>query len=216
MYSCTDCGNHVCEDHSHFGSDGLEQCARSNIRRERAEAGPPPPPPPGGGGGQGGPSGQGGGGSGGHGHAPFPPPGPGHPGGGQGPAGPPEGPSGAGDTLVEHPGSMVVLPTLMELRTISVVRVSMVQPLGVVSTVRALVLALVSPMLLQATLQASGMPVILERVSAMAMAPMVPIGQGMAVFFLKQEETTGETGAPSVTSGSPLPVLLWSHALVVE
>ena len=44
----------------------------------------------------------------------------------------------------------------------------MVQPLGVVSTVRALVLALVSPMLLQATLQASGMPVILERVSAMS------------------------------------------------
>ena len=73
------------------------------------------------------------------------------------------------------------------------------------------------PMLLQATLQASGMPVILERVSAMAMAQMVPIGQGMAVFFLKQsEETTGETGALSVTSGSPLPVLLWSHVLVVE
>ena len=83
MYSCTECGNHVCEDHSHFGSDGLERCARCNIRRERAEAGPPPPPPPGGGGGQGGPPGQGGGGSGGHGHAPFPPPGPGHPGGGQ-------------------------------------------------------------------------------------------------------------------------------------
>ena len=42
----------------------------------------------------------------------------------------------------------------------------------------------VSPMLLQATLQASGMPVILERVSAMAVAQMVPIGRGMAVFFL--------------------------------
>ena len=35
--------------------------------------------------------------------------------------------------------------------------------------------------------------------------------------FLKQSgEKTGETGAPSVTSGSPLPALLWSHALVVE
>ena len=43
MYSCTECGNHICEDHSHFGSDGLEQCARCNIRHERAEAGPPPP-----------------------------------------------------------------------------------------------------------------------------------------------------------------------------
>ena len=25
MYSCTECGNHICEDHSHFGSDGLVQ-----------------------------------------------------------------------------------------------------------------------------------------------------------------------------------------------
>ena len=181
-----------------------------NIRRERAEAGPPPPPPPpppGGGGGQGGPPGQGGGGSGGHGHAPFPPPGPGHPGGGARVVG-----LLPGGTLVEHPGSMVVLLTLKELRTTSVVRVSMVQPLGVVSTVRALVLALVSPMLVQATLQASGMPVILERVSAMAMAHTVPIGRGMAVFFLKQsEETMGETGAPSVTSG-PM-CWLWNEGL---
>ena len=93
--------------------------------------------------------------------------------------------------VVERPDSMV---TFMELRTISAVRVSMVQPMGVVSTIRALVLALVSPTLLQATLQASGMPVILERVIAMALAPMVPIGQGMAVFFVKQsEETMGET-----------------------
>ena len=93
MYFCTDCGTHVCENHSYFGSDGLERCARCNVRHERAQAGPPPPPPPGGGGGQGGPPGQGGSGSGGHGHAPLPPPGPGHPGGGQGPAGPPGGPS---------------------------------------------------------------------------------------------------------------------------
>ena len=36
------------EDHSYFGNDGLERCARCNIRHERANAGPPPPPPPGG------------------------------------------------------------------------------------------------------------------------------------------------------------------------
>ena len=58
MYLCTDCGTHVCENHSYFGNDGLERCARCNIRHERAQAGPPPPPPPGGGGGQGGPPGQ--------------------------------------------------------------------------------------------------------------------------------------------------------------
>ena len=98
MYLCTDCGTHVCENHSYFGSDGLERCARCNIRHERAQAGPPPPPPPGGGGGQGGPPGQGESGSGGHGHAPLPPPGPGHPGGGQGPAGPSGGPSGGAPT----------------------------------------------------------------------------------------------------------------------
>ena len=63
MYLCTDCGTHVCENHSYFGNDGLERCARCNIRHERAQAGPPPPPPPGGGGGQGGPPGQGGSGS---------------------------------------------------------------------------------------------------------------------------------------------------------
>ena len=60
MYLCTDCGNHVCENHSYFGNDGLERCARCNVLHERAQAGPPPPPPPGGGGGQGGPPGQGG------------------------------------------------------------------------------------------------------------------------------------------------------------
>ena len=114
MYFCTDCGTHVCENHSYFGDDGLERCARCNIRHERAQAGPPPPPPPGGGGGQGGPPGQGGSGSGGHGHAPLPPPGPGHPGGGQGPAG-----LLPGDTQVERPGSVVVLLMLMELGTIS-------------------------------------------------------------------------------------------------
>ena len=75
MYLCTDCGTHVCENHSYFGNDGLERCARCNILHERAHAGPPPPPPPGGGGGQGGPPGQGGSGTGGHGHAPAPPPG---------------------------------------------------------------------------------------------------------------------------------------------
>ena len=36
------------EDHSYFGNDGRERCARCNIRHERANAGPPPPPPPGG------------------------------------------------------------------------------------------------------------------------------------------------------------------------
>ena len=115
MYSCTECTNHICEDHSHFGNDGLERCARCNIRHERAVAGPPPPPPPGGGGGQGGPSGQGGSGSGGHGHAPFPPP-------------VLDIPAEAevldllearvqgllpGVSLVEHPGSMVVLLILI-------------------------------------------------------------------------------------------------------
>ena len=27
MYFCTDCGTHVCENHSYFGNDGLERCA---------------------------------------------------------------------------------------------------------------------------------------------------------------------------------------------
>ena len=27
MYLCTDCGTHVCENHSYFGNDGLERCA---------------------------------------------------------------------------------------------------------------------------------------------------------------------------------------------
>ena len=40
MYLCTDCGTHVCENHSYFGNDGLERCARCNIRHERAQAGP--------------------------------------------------------------------------------------------------------------------------------------------------------------------------------
>ena len=113
MYFCTDCGTHVCENHSYFGNDGLERCARCNIRHERAQAGPPPPPPPGGGGGQGGPPGQGGSGSGGHGHAPLPPPGPGHP--GKVPLDLLEGRVEGllpGDTQVEHPGSVVVLVAL--------------------------------------------------------------------------------------------------------
>ena len=81
----------------------------------------------------------------------------------------------------------------------------MVQLMEVVSTIRALVLALVSLPLLQTTLQASGMPVILERVHAKGTVLMVPVGQGMVVFFLKQsEETMGETSAPSVALGSPL------------
>ena len=87
----------------------------------------------------------------------------------------------------------------------NVVRVSMAQPMEVVFTIRALVLALASPTLLQATLQVSGMPVILERVRASVTVSTVPVGQGMAVFFLKQSgETTGETSAPSVALESPL------------
>ena len=187
MYLCTDCGNAVCEDHVRFGSDGLERCARCNTRRERADAGPPPPPPPGGGGGQGGPSGQGGGGCGGHGTAPF-----------------------LLDLLAARVVGLLPLLTLMELGTINVVRVSMAQP-------RALVPALASPTLLQAILRVSGMPVILERAHALVTVSTVPIGQGMAVFFLKQSgETTGETSAPSVALESPLLVLLLSHALAVE
>ena len=118
---------------------------------------------------------------------------------------------------MEQPDSMAQLLTLIELRTINVVRVSMVQPMEVVSTIRALVPALTSPTLLQATLQVSGMPVILERVRASVTVLTVPVGQVMAVFFLKQSgETTGETSAPSVALESPLPVLLLSHALAVE
>ena len=114
-----------------------------------------------------------------------------------------------GDTLVE-PDSMARLLTLMELRTINVVRVSMVLPMGVVFIIKALVPALASPTLLQATLQVSGMSVILERVRATVTVSTVPVG-------LKQsEETTGETSAPSVALESPLPALLLSHALVVE
>ena len=118
---------------------------------------------------------------------------------------------------MEHPGSMAQLLTLMELGTINVVRVSIAQPMEVVFTIRALVPALASPTLLQATLQVSGVPVILERVRASVTVSTVPVGQGMAVFFLKQSgETTGETNAPSVALESPLPVLLLSHALAVE
>ena len=138
MYLCTDCGTHVCENHSYFGNDGLERCARCNIRHERAQAGPPPPPPPGGGGGQGGPPGQGGSGTGGHGHAPAPPPGPGHYGGGlearvEGLL--------PGVTLVGRLGSTVVLRILMELGTISVVPVSMVLPTEVALVTKGLALA---------------------------------------------------------------------------
>ena len=159
MYFCTDCGNHVCEDHSYFGSDGLERCARCNIRHERANAGPPPPPPPpGGGGGQGGPPGQGGSGSGGHGHAQFldilaevvgllP-----------------------GGTLVGHPDSMVALLMPMELGTISVVPVSMVLPTEVALATKGLALALVSPTILQVTLRVLRAAVILGQVLALATA----------------------------------------------
>ena len=87
----------------------------------------------------------------------------------------------------------------------------------VVFTIRALVPALASPTLLQATQRVSGMPVILERVHASVTASTVPIGKGMAVFFLKLlGEMTGATSAPSVVLESPLPVLLLSHALAVE
>ena len=144
MYLCTDCGTHVCENHSYFGNDGLERCARCNIRHERAQAGPPPPPPPGGGGGQGGPPGQGGSGTGGmdipqlhrqvlgimveakiplgllearvEGLLP-------------------------GVTLVGRLGSTVVLRILMELGTISVVPVSMVLPTEVALVTKGLALA---------------------------------------------------------------------------
>ena len=144
MYHCTDCGTHVCENHSYFGNDGLERCARCNIRHERAQAGPPPPPPPGGGGGQGGPPGQGGGGTGGHGHAPAPPPGPGHYGGGQDPAGLLEARVEGllpGVTLVGRLGFTVVLRILMELGTISAVPVSMVLPTEVALVTKGLALA---------------------------------------------------------------------------
>ena len=44
MYCCSDCENFTCDDHTYFGYDSLERCARCHARRERADAGPPPPP----------------------------------------------------------------------------------------------------------------------------------------------------------------------------
>ena len=144
MYLCTDCGTHVCENHSYFGNDGLERCARCNIRHERAQAGPPPPPPPGGGGGQGGPPGQGGSGTGGHGHAPAPPPGPGQYGGGQDSAGPSGGPSGGAPTggyPGGAPGFHGSAADTQERGTNSVVPVSMVLPTEVALVTKGLALA---------------------------------------------------------------------------
>ena len=181
MYFCTDCGTHVCENHSYFGSDGLEQCARCNIRHERAQAGPPPPPPPGGGGGQGGhlvkvgaevvvmdmPQLH---------HQVL---------GIMVEAKVPLGLLEArvegllpGVNVVERPGSMVVLRIFMELGTISVVPVSMVLPTEVALATKGLALAVVSPTMLQVTPQVLQVVVILGQV-------LVPVGREMVVFYLK-------------------------------
>ena len=144
MYLCTDCGTHVCENHSYFGNDGLERCARCNILHERAHAGPPPPPPPGGGGGQGGPPGQGGSGTGGHGHAQLHRQVMGIMVEAKVPLGLLEARVEGllpGVTLVGRLGSKVEQRILMELGTISVVPVSMVLPTEVALVTMGLVLA---------------------------------------------------------------------------
>ena len=133
----------------------------------------------------------------------IPTPGPGPPGGGRGPAGPPGGPTGGayngGYSPVERLDFTAQLLTLMELGTISVVRVSMAQPMEVASIIRPFVSALASPTLLQAIQQVSDMPVILERVPASVTVLTVPIGKEMAVFFL------GDDGRESVVLESPFP-----------
>ena len=73
-----------------------------------------------------------------------------------------------GVTLVECPGSMVVLLILMELGTISVVPVSMVLPTEVALATKGLALAVVSPTMLQVTPQVLQAVVMLGQVLASA------------------------------------------------
>ena len=90
-----------------------------------------------------------------------------------------------GGTLVGHPDSMVALLIPMELGTISVVPVSMVLPTEVALATKGLALALVSPTILQVTLQVLRAAVILGQVLALATAEMGPVGREMVVFSLK-------------------------------
>ena len=75
-----------------------------------------------------------------------------------------------GDTQVEYPGSVVVLPMLMELGTISVVPVSMVLHTEVALVTKGLALALVSIAMLQVTPQVLRAVVTLGQVLASATA----------------------------------------------